>query len=72
MLGKTQLGLNFVEDSTFWGAEYEVKDAVEHEVDRVVEQQNAKWRPHNRYIVRYMDLAVGKNPSLFVKEYNIE
>ena len=42
LLGTVQLGLNFYEDSAFWGAECETKDATVREVDRVVKQWSTK------------------------------
>lgn len=42
LLVATQIGVDFDEESAFWGIECEVKDAVEHEVNRTVEQQSTK------------------------------
>lgn len=42
MLGATQLGLVFGEDFAFFGAEYKVNDAAEHEVDYAVEKWSTK------------------------------
>jgi len=40
LLGTTQLGLDFDEDSKFSGVECEVNDAMEHELDHAIEHQS--------------------------------
>lgn len=43
LLGTTQLGLDFGEDSAFCGVECKVKNATECGVDHIVEYKSAKW-----------------------------
>jgi len=43
MFGPTKVGLDFYEDSAFWGVECEVKDVVEHEVDQTVDIPHDIW-----------------------------